>query len=164
MITGVDLVQAMLRIAGGEPLPYRQSDIRIDGHAIEVRINAEDPARGFMPAPGQVTDLAVPEGEGIRFDTLLYEGYVVPPFYDSLLGKLVVKANGRAAAIDRLAEALDALSVGGLPTTRGLHVALAASQDVRAGEVHTRWLERWLADATPLASGKAADVSREDAR
>ena len=106
MITGVDLVQAMLRIAGGERLPYRQSDIAIRGHAIEVRINAEDPAKGFMPAPGRVTRFRAPEGEGVRFDTMLYEGYVVPPFYDSLLGKLIVAATAARRRCDRLRTAL----------------------------------------------------------
>ena len=95
MITGVDLVQAMMRIAGGEPLPFRQSDIVIRGHAIEVRINAEDPAKNFMPGPGRVTKFSTPEGSGVRFDTLLYEGYAVPPFYDSLLGKLIAGGDTR---------------------------------------------------------------------
>jgi acetyl-CoA carboxylase biotin carboxylase subunit len=155
MITGVDLVQAMLRIAGGEPLPYSQSDIAVRGHAIEVRINAEDPERNFMPAPGRIASLAAPQGEGVRFDTLLYEGYVVPPFYDSLLGKLIVGDETRAGALDRLRSSLDALSIVGLPTTRGLHLALLESDDVRNGAVHTRWLEAWLA-AGALTRGRAA--------
>src|SRR5271154_5326694 len=114
MITGVDLVQAMLRIAGGEPLPFSQSDIAIRGHAVEVRINAEDPARNFMPGPGKVTTLTTPQGEGVRFDTLLYEGYVVPPFYDSLLGKLIVRDEDRPAALDRLRGALGDFSIDGV--------------------------------------------------
>ncbi len=155
MITGVDLVQAMLRIAGGEPLPYAQSDIAIRGHAIEVRINAEDPARGFMPAPGRVARLATPEGEDVRFDTLLYEGYVVPPFYDSLLGKLIVRGEARDHALDKLRSALEGLSIEGLATTRGLHLTLLDVEEVRQGAVHTRWLEAWLEQGFP-ASGKAA--------
>jgi acetyl-CoA carboxylase biotin carboxylase subunit len=155
MITGVDLVQAMLRIAGGEPLPWRQSDIAIRGHAVEVRINAEDPARNFMPGPGKVTALATPQGEGVRFDTLLYEGYVVPPFYDSLLGKLIVGAETRPAALERMRLALDGLKIAGVPTTRALHLALIESDEVKAGAVHTRWLENWLA-SRPLAPGEAA--------
>jgi acetyl-CoA carboxylase, biotin carboxylase subunit len=144
MIAGVDLVQSMLRIAGGEPLPYHQSDISIRGHAIEVRINAEDPAKGFMPAPGRVARLRAPEGEGVRFDTMLYEGYVVPPFYDSLLGKLIVKGDSRQQALHRLRTALHDLSIEGLATTRGLHLTLLDDEDVRNGAVHTRWLEEWL--------------------
>ena len=144
MITGIDIVQTMLRIAGGEPLPYRQSDIAIHGHAIEVRINAEDPTKGFMPSPGRVTSLATPEGENVRFDAMLYEGYMVPPFYDSLLGKLIVRGDDRLAALDRMRGALGDLLVGGIATTRGLHVALLDVEAVQKGRVHTRWLEEWL--------------------
>jgi acetyl-CoA carboxylase biotin carboxylase subunit len=144
MITGVDLVQSMLLIAGGEPLPYRQSDIALRGHAIEVRINAEDPAKGFLPAPGRVLNFRAPEGDGVRFDTMLYEGYVVPPFYDSLLGKLIVAGDTRGEALHRLRTALQTLSIEGLATTRGLHLALLDNEDVRNGAIHTRWLEDWL--------------------
>ena len=152
MITGIDIVQTMLQIAGGEPLPYRQSDIAIRGHAIEVRINAEDPAKGFMPSPGRVSALSTPEAEDVRFDTMLYEGYVVPPFYDSLLGKLIVRGDDRSAALDRLRGALGDFSIDGVATTRGLHLALLDVIAIRNGEVHTRWLEEWL------ASGSAAPV------
>jgi acetyl-CoA carboxylase biotin carboxylase subunit len=131
MITGVDLVQSMLLIAGGESLPYRQSHIAIRGHAIKVRINAEDPAKRFMPAPGRVVRFRAPEGEGIRFDTMLYEGYVVPPFYDSLLGKLIVAGDSREEALRRLRAALQSLSIEGLATTRGLHLALLDDEDRR---------------------------------
>ena len=155
MITGVDLVQSMLRIAGGEPLPYRQSDIVLRGHAIEVRINAEDPAKGFMPAPGRVLNFRAPEGDGVRFDTMLYEGYVVPPFYDSLLGKLIVAAASREEALHRLRAALTGLSIEGLATTRGLHLALLDDEDVRNGAVHTRWLEDWLPSNLPAISRAA---------
>jgi acetyl-CoA carboxylase biotin carboxylase subunit len=155
MVTGVDLVQAMLLIAGDAPLPYRQSDIAVRGHAIEARINAEDPAKGFMPAPGRVVRFRPPEGEGVRFDTMLYEGYVVPPFYDSLLGKLIVAGDNREEALARLRTALKTLSIEGLATTRGLHLALLDDDDVRKGAVHTRWLEDWLPANLP-AIGRAA--------
>jgi acetyl-CoA carboxylase biotin carboxylase subunit len=156
MITGIDLVKAMLTIAGGAALPYQQSDISMRGHAVEVRINAEDPAKGFLPGPGRVSGLGVPTGEGIRFDTMLYEGYAVPPFYDSLLGKLIAWGGTRAEAIERLRTALADLTIEGLPTTRSLHLALADAADVRAGAVHTRWLEGWLASRLPPTSDKAA--------
>ena len=155
MTTGIDLVQSMLRIAGGEPLPYRQSDISCRGHAIEARINAEDPAKGFMPAPGRVVRFRAPEGEGVRFDTMLYEGYVVPPFYDSLLGKLIVAGASREEALRRLRTALEGLSIEGLATTRGLHLALLDDEDVRRGAVHTRWLEDWLPSNLPAISRAA---------
>jgi acetyl-CoA carboxylase biotin carboxylase subunit len=144
MITGIDLVQSMLLIAGGESLPYCQSDIAIRGHAVEVRINAEDPAKRFTPAPGHVLRFRAPEGAGVRFDTMLYEGYVVPPFYDSLLGKLIVVGESREEALRRLRTALQNLSIEGVATTRGLHLALLDDKDVRNGAVHTRWLEDWL--------------------
>lgn len=144
MVTGLDLVREMLRIAGGEPLRFAQSDIRLRGHAIEVRINAEDPAQGFKPGPGTITALTVPGGAGVRFDTLLYQGYTVPPFYDSLLGKLIVWDEDRPAALARMARALDELQVDGLPTTKVLHQALARDPGVAAAAFHTRWLEPWL--------------------
>jgi acetyl-CoA carboxylase biotin carboxylase subunit len=134
----------MIRIAGGEKLRRQQRDIGIRGHAIEVRINAEDPARDFMPSPGTVSELRVPGGNGVRFDTLLYPGYAIPPFYDSLLGKLVVWDEDRPSAIARLTRALQELEIGGVKTTRPLHLALAADPAVEAAEYHTRWLEGWL--------------------
>lgn len=155
MVTGVDLVRAMIRIAMGEPLALRQQDIALKGHAIEARICAEDPAADFRPSPGTVSALAVPGGLGVRFDTLLYAGYTVPPFYDSLLGKLIAHDESRTAAIARLDRALGELTIEGLPTTAPLHRALAADPTVRAGTVHTRWLEEWLASA-PLAAAPAA--------
>ena len=144
MITGIDLVREMLRIAGGEPLRYTQNQVHLNGHAIEVRICAEDPAQGFKPGPGTITALRMPGGPGVRFDTMLYQGYTVPPFYDSLLGKLIVWDETRAAAITRMARALGELQVGGLPTTKPLHQWLTRDADVQAGQFHTRWLEPWL--------------------
>ncbi|GGD98762.1 acetyl-CoA carboxylase biotin carboxylase subunit [Aureimonas endophytica] len=150
MVTGVDLVRWMIRIAGGEALTLAQDEVRLSGHAVEARICAEDPVADFRPSPGTVTGLELPGGMGVRFDTMLYPGYGVPPFYDSLLGKLVAHDETRGAAIARLARALGELRVEGLPTTRDLHLALAGDEAVRAGAFHTRWLEDWLA-AHPLA-------------
>jgi acetyl-CoA carboxylase biotin carboxylase subunit len=144
MITGIDLVKEMIRICGGEPLRLSQDQVRMTGHAIEVRINAEDPAKNFQPAPGTVTALHVPGGPGTRFDTMLYQGYQVPPFYDSLLGKLIVWDETREAAIARMARALGELDVQGLPTTKPLHQLLATDENVRKADFHTRWLEPWL--------------------
>lgn len=144
MITGLDLVQEMLRISGGQPLSIKQGDFAVAGHAIECRINAEDPYQDFMPWPGVVEKLEVPFGEGIRFDTMLFEGYTVPPFYDSLLGKLIVHGANRADCLAKLGTALRSLNIVGIPTTVPLHVALCADPDVAAGRFHTRFLERWL--------------------
>ena len=144
MITGFDLVREMIRVAMGQKLRMKQSDITIKGHAIECRINAEDPAKGFMPAPGLIDTLNIPGGVGVRFDSLLYQGYTVPPFYDSLLGKLIVWDEDRASAITRMARALGELKIGGVKTTRGLHRALAADPDVKAARFDTQFLEHWL--------------------
>jgi acetyl-CoA carboxylase, biotin carboxylase subunit len=144
LVTGVDLVHEMLLIAGGEPLRLRQEDIALRGHAIEVRINAEDPSNGFMPFPGKVGDLHIPGGPGVRFDTMLFAGYQIPPFYDSLLGKLIVWGEDRPHAVARLKRALHELEVGGVRTTRPLHLALADDEAVRAAAFHTGWLETWL--------------------
>jgi acetyl-CoA carboxylase biotin carboxylase subunit len=155
MVTGIDLVQEMIRIAGGEPLRIRQDEVRVQGHSIEVRINAEDPAKNFHPHPGTVTALNVPSGQGVRFDSMLYPGYTVPPFYDSLLGKLIVHDKDRPGAIRRLDRALAELDVGGLSTTKTLHQALARDPDVQAGNFHTAWLESWLAShAETLAAAE----------
>ncbi|MFC6215987.1 ATP-binding protein, partial [Fodinicurvata halophila] len=151
MVTGIDLVAEMIKVAGGEPLSMRQEDITLDGHAIEVRVNAEDPANNFMPFPGVIGKLRIPEIEGLRFDTLLYEGYVIPPFYDSLLGKLIVHGADRPAALAALASALAQISIGDVKTTLALHKALAADPAVQAGTFHTQFLEPWLESRTLTA-------------
>jgi acetyl-CoA carboxylase, biotin carboxylase subunit len=144
MITGIDLVQEMLKIAGGVPLSIRQEDVSISGHAIECRINAEDPFKNFQPWPGKIEKLVVPEGNHVRFDTLAFEGYTVPPFYDSLIGKLIVHGNSRAQCMARLSYALAELDIRGIPTTIPLHKALVVEPHVVSGEVNTRFLEGWL--------------------
>ncbi|MGO1118013.1 acetyl-CoA carboxylase biotin carboxylase subunit [Rhodovibrionaceae bacterium A322] len=146
LITGLDLVREMILIAGGEPLRMTQEDIAIKGHALEVRLNAEDPTQGFMPFPGVVGDLRLPGGPGVRFDGILYPGYQIPPFYDSLLGKLLIWDEDRNAAIERLQRALKELEIGGLKTTKPLFEALCRDKDVRAAAFDTQWLERWLDD------------------
>ena len=144
MITGIDLVREMLLIAGGARLSVAQQDIRCDGHAIEVRINAEDPTRNFLPSPGAIDRLSPPDGADIRFDTGFDAGSRVPPYYDSLVGKLIVRGDTRAGAIATLQDALARLEVGPIATTIPLHRALAADADVQAGKVSTQWLEAWL--------------------
>jgi len=160
-ITGIDLVRETLRIADGEPLRFAQHDIAMRGAALECRINAEDPLQDFRPNPGRIDELVWPTGPGVRVDSLLYPGYVVPPFYDSLLAKLIVHDESRAAALRRLARALGELHVGGLKTTAPLHVALLADDDVRAGRYHTNfleaWMPRWRETATAAAQQHAAE-------
>ncbi|MBB4439996.1 MULTISPECIES: acetyl-CoA carboxylase biotin carboxylase subunit [Rhizobium] len=159
MITGIDLVQEMIKVCAGAKLSIAQKDIVARGHAIECRINAEDPSRNFMPAPGRIETLKVPEGEGIRFDTMLYEGYSIPPFYDSLVGKLIVWAESRDACLERLKSALEALTITGIPTTVPLHLALVSDESVRRGAFHTRFLETWLETEFAGLSGKTAEVA-----
>jgi acetyl-CoA carboxylase biotin carboxylase subunit len=161
MITGIDLVCEMIRIAGGERLRVRQDEVRVSGHSIEVRINAEDPSTNFLPNPGTVSALGVPVGDGVRFDSMLYQGYTVPPFYDSLLGKLIVHDKDRPSAIRKLERALAELNVEGLATTKPLHQALARDADVQAGCFHTTWLEPWLEShaATLAAPSPTAKVA-----
>ncbi|MEM8541907.1 MAG: biotin carboxylase N-terminal domain-containing protein [Pseudomonadota bacterium] len=153
-IVGIDLLAEMIKIAGGEPLSVSQDDIDVHGHAIEVRINAEDPTNNFMPFPGVVGDMRSPGGPGVRFDHLLYQGYQIPPFYDSLLGKLIVHANNRADAIDRLTRAVSELKLGAIKTTAPMFLALAEDPDVKSGAVHTKWLEPWLEENSDKISNK----------
>ncbi|PTQ73342.1 acetyl-CoA carboxylase biotin carboxylase subunit [Celeribacter persicus] len=144
MVTGVDLVAEMIKVCGGAKLSMTQDEIERTGHAIEVRLCAEDPFMNFMPWPGVVSALKEPSGEGVRFDHFLSEGYQIPPFYDSLLGKVIVHADTREAAIDKLVMALESMEIGGTKTTAPLHLALAADPEVRKGAFHTQWLEPWL--------------------
>jgi acetyl-CoA carboxylase, biotin carboxylase subunit len=144
MITGIDLVQAMLRIADGEPLPYKQSDVVVRGYAIEVRINAEDPARASCQRPDASQSLRRPLASTFVSIRRFMKGYVVLPFYDSLLGKLIVHGDTREKALDRVRAALEGLSIEGIATTRALYLALLDNESVRSGSVHTRWLEGWL--------------------
>ncbi|MBD9584512.1 acetyl-CoA carboxylase biotin carboxylase subunit [Delftia sp. DLF01] len=150
MITGIDLVKEMLRIALGQPLRLQQEDIRLTGAAIEVRINAENAAKNFMPSPGLVSQLVVPGGPGVRFDTMLFPGCTVPAYYDSLLGKLIVHDTDRAGALARMRRALDELQVEGIHTTIPLHRALCEDAGVAQAAFHTGFLETWLA-VNPLA-------------
>ncbi|MGO8500331.1 acetyl-CoA carboxylase biotin carboxylase subunit [Rhizobium leguminosarum] len=159
MITGFDLVQEMFKVAGGAALSVSQRDIVASGHAIECRINAEDPFKAFQPSPGTIASLSVPEGEGIRFDTMLYESYTIPPFYDSLLGKLIVHAETRKACLEKLAVALSALTIDGVPTTVPLHQALARDASVGKGAFHTRFLEQWLEHDFPALAGRTQEVA-----
>ena len=144
MITGIDLVREMIRIAQGEPLGLAQAGIETRGAAIEVRINAEDPDKNFRPCPGKVAAFALPGGPGVRVDTMLYPGYAVPPYYDSLLAKLIVHAQTRDIALARLRRALDEFKVNGIATTVGLHKRLAQLDDVQAARFDTGFLERLL--------------------
>ena len=151
MVTGFDLVREMLSIAADRPLEISQQNIATRGHSIEVRLNAEDPARNFLPFPGLVESLTIPSGPGVRFDGAIYPGYTIPPFYDSLLGKLIVWDSDRDAALARLARALDEFRLVGVSTTSSLFRRLVDEEDIREGRFDTGWLETWLQEAYPEA-------------
>jgi acetyl-CoA carboxylase biotin carboxylase subunit len=143
-VTGLDLVAEQIAVAEGRRLGLSQASVRLDGHAIECRINAEDPAAGFRPSPGRVTSAVFPAGPGIRVDTHIQAGSAVPPQYDSLLAKLVVSGASRAEALGRLRGALARCEIGGVTTTLPVHAALAADDEFAAGGVGTDYLARWL--------------------
>ena len=144
LITGIDLVRAQLEIASGEPLAIRQKDVVLRGHAIECRINAEDPDN-FMPSPGRVGLFHAPGGPGIRLDSHLYSGYTVPPQYDSLVGKLIAYGEDRATALARMRTALDEIVIDGIKTNIPLHERLCRDSAFIAGGTNIHYLEAKLA-------------------
>ncbi|WP_088560226.1 acetyl-CoA carboxylase biotin carboxylase subunit [Arboricoccus pini] len=145
LVTGRDLIREQIRIAAGEPLSFGQSDITFTGHAIECRINAEDP-RTLMPAPGKVTAFHAPGGPGVRTDSALYSGYSVPPYYDSLIAKVIVHDTNREAAIRRMDRSLAETVIDGISTSIPLLRALCETDDVKKSKYDTGWLGRFLAD------------------
>jgi acetyl-CoA carboxylase biotin carboxylase subunit len=140
-VCGIDIVRWQLRIAAGVPLAFTQDDVQIRGHSIECRINAEDPDAGFAPSPGTLTEWVAPAGDGVRVDTFAHAGAVVAPYYDSMVGKLIVHARDRPAALDLMLRALSKTRVGGVATTIPLHRAILGHPDFRASPVTTGWLE-----------------------
>jgi len=144
-ITRIDLVREQIRVAAGLPLDLKQEDVKFEGWAIECRINAENPET-FTPSPGKVTEFHAPGGLGVRLDSGLYTGYMIPPYYDSMIGKLIVHGRDRDEALMRLRRALGEMVVGGVETTIPLHQALLEEPAFLAGDYHIRWLESWLAE------------------
>jgi acetyl-CoA carboxylase biotin carboxylase subunit len=142
-IFGVDLVREQIRVAAGEEMSFRQEDLTIRGHAIEVRLNAEK-LPNFSPSPGRITQYHAPGGLGVRMDSALYDGYTIPPYYDSLIGKLIVHGRDRPEAIARLRRALGELIIDGIDTTVPLFNALLEEPDIQAGRYNIHWLEKWL--------------------
>ncbi|SMX43062.1 acetyl-CoA carboxylase biotin carboxylase subunit [Actibacterium lipolyticum] len=142
-IFGVDLVREQIRVAEGLPMSFTQEDLSLNGHAIEVRINAEK-LPNFSPCPGKITAFHAPGGLGVRMDSALYDGYSIPPYYDSLIGKLIVHGRDRKEALARLARALGELIVDGVDTTVPLFHALLEEPDIQSGDYDIHWLERWL--------------------
>jgi len=149
LVTGIDLIQQQLLIAGGERLAFRQEDIRFQGHAIECRINAEDPERDFQPSPGLIELFVPPGGPGVRVDSHCYSGYRIPPYYDSMIGKLLVHRADRRHAIATMLRALDEFVIVGPKTTISLQRRILAHSDFRAGEHDTGFVERYYANHPP---------------
>ncbi|MBC8260826.1 MAG: acetyl-CoA carboxylase biotin carboxylase subunit [Planctomycetia bacterium] len=147
MVTGVDLVQEQIRIASGEPLRYQQEDIKIKGHAMECRINAEDPSRGFAPSPGKILDFRAPGGMGVRLDSHVYSGYTVPSNYDSLLGKLIVHRDTREEAILTMRRALEEFKIEGINTTIPFYSEVLQHFHFVKGNLDTGFIEEYLIDA-----------------
>ena len=144
LVTDTDLIQAQIRVAAGEKLPWKQSDIECRGHAIEIRINAEDPDNDFRGCPGTITKLRLPGGPGVRIDSHVYEGYRIPPYYDSMIGKLIVHRPTRAAAIATMLRALDEFVIEGVKTTIPLAKRMLRDPNFVAGTVHTKYVEQTL--------------------
>ena len=144
MVTGIDLIKTQIRVAAGEPLPFKQSDIAITGASMECRINAEDPSKNFQPCPGLIRSMFVPGGFGVRFDSHVQAGYSVPPYYDSMIGKLIVHKPTRAEAIACMDRALDELQIVGINTTASFQQQVLRHPAFAAGDVDTKWVEREL--------------------
>lgn len=144
MITGVDLIKEQIRVAQGENLSFKQEDLQFRGHAIECRINAEDPDKNFLPSPGTIEAYITPGGPGVRVDSHCYPGYKIPPFYDSLVSKLVVWGNNREEAIQRMQRALDEYAITGIKTTIPFHQTVLAHSVFQAGDVTTDFIEKYL--------------------
>jgi acetyl-CoA carboxylase biotin carboxylase subunit len=144
MVTSFDLVKEQIRVAAGEPISYQGDGTRLRGHAIECRINAEDPYRNFQPSPGLITAYHPPGGPGVRVDTHVYAGYTVPPYYDSLLAKVIVHGNTRQEALSRMGQALDSFILEGVTTTIPFLARVIRHPDFVSGQVDTRFLEREL--------------------
>ena len=154
LVTSLDLVKLQIRIAAGEPLPFRQEDVELRGHAMECRIYAEDPENQFFPSPGKIHSLRLPEGPGIRNDSGVIAGWTVPGDYDPLLGKLIAWGSSREEAVARLVRALDEYAVSGIRTNLGLFRRLLRDPEFLAGAIHTRWLDQWLSRPGVLAAAE----------
>jgi len=156
MVTGRDVVREQLRIAGGERVSFTQEEVVASGHAVEVRINAESPERGFLPSPGTLVRWAAPVATDVRVDTACFPGWTVTPHYDSLLAKVIARGDDRTAALARTRQALAHLRVAGVETTAGFALDVLAHPDFVSGSVHTRWLEEEFLPGWTVAHEEAA--------
>src|SRR4029453_19558535 len=163
LISDIDLVAEQIRVAQGDGLSVTQSEVQLHGHAIECRINAEDP-QTFAPSPGLVKNYVAPGGMHVRVDSGLYAGYKVPPYYDSMIGKLIVYGIDRESCIRRLKRALEEFVVEGMKTTVPLHQRIIATDAFKSGDYTIKWLERWLGETKGLGPAVEAHPSPNGAR
>lgn len=140
MVSGVDLMKEMIRVAAGEPLSVKQEDIHLQGHAMECRINAEDPTHHFRPCPGVIEAIHLPGGNGVRIDTAAYNGYEIPPFYDSMIAKVIVHGRTRQEAIDKMRSTLGELIIDGVTTNVDFQYEILDNEDFQAGEITTDFI------------------------
>ena len=140
-VTGIDLIKEQIRIASGKNLSYKQSDVHLRGHAIECRINAEDPEHGFRPSPGTITDMYLPGGKGIRIDSAIYSGYTIPPYYDSMIAKLIVWAKNRDEAIRKMQSALGEVIIEGINTNVDYQYEILNNEDFIKGNIDIEFIE-----------------------
>ena len=144
MVTGLELIAEKIRIAQGEKLEFTQKQVQLRGHAIECRINAEDPDHNFRPCPGRISAYLPPGGNGVRIDSHVYTDYEIPPYYDSLIGKLIVWGPDRSSAIARMKRALREFAITGIPTTIGFHQKILETPEFVNGEIYTNFVEQWM--------------------
>ena len=142
MVTGIDLIKEQIKIAAGEPLSFEQEDVHLDGHAIECRVNAEDPAKGFRPCPGKIKSIHLPGGFGVRIDTAVYQGYEIPPYYDSMIAKVIVKGKDRNEAIQKMKVALSEFLIEGITTNVDFQLNLLRDPDFEKGDFDIGFLNR----------------------
>ncbi|MBP3707609.1 MAG: acetyl-CoA carboxylase biotin carboxylase subunit, partial [Clostridia bacterium] len=146
MRTGIDIVKEQIRIAAGEELKFKQKDIKFEGHSIECRINAENPSKNFMPCPGKIEDIHLPGGNGIRVDTAIYNGYVIPPYYDSMIAKIIVHGATRNEAISKMKRALEELVIDGPDTNRDFLFEIIKNPNFIRGRFDTSFIETEIMD------------------
>jgi acetyl-CoA carboxylase biotin carboxylase subunit len=144
LVTDTDLIREMILIAAGEPLSFAQADIQLRGHAMEFRINAEDPDQNFKPSPGTIRTFVAPAGPGVRWDSHVYQGYTVPPHYDSMVGKLIVHRRNRRQTIEVARRALQEMTMEGIKTTAGLFLRILQHSDFCAGDIDTGFIDRYF--------------------
>ena len=164
MVTGRDLIREMIAVAAGEPISFTQDEIEFNGHAIECRINAEDPSRGFVPCPGSINFVHLPGGMGVRVDSHVYQGYTISPYYDSMIAKIICHALSREEAISRMARALEECVIDGVESTIPFLEGILKEPHFAAGDFSTRFLEefQWDGDVLTIGPSTEAEVASGD--